>query len=251
MMRKAVTESPLDTLVDELMTLGLSKAAATLEEQYNSPDFLNCDRMTLLSRIIEPEYDSCINKRFSSRLRFAHLSGCPEDLSNCVDSKDRSYMPEDITSRLSSFDFVRNGMNVCILGASDSGKTYLAKSLGIMACNEFSVEYYETEALLESLADLKAMDFSKYSKRKKHLCKLDLLILDDFLLHSIADEQQVKILHELLNSRTESFKSTIVCSQRLPENWKAMILDDDIAADAIVKRATKHFTVMITSHKDS
>ena len=30
-----------------------------------------------------------------------------------------------------------------------------------------------------------------------------------------------------------------------------MILDDDIAADAIVKRATKHFTVMITSHKDS
>ena len=233
-MRKAVTESPLDTLVDELMTLGLSKAAATLEEQYNSPDFLNCDRMTLLSRIIEPEYDSCVNKRFSSRLRFAHLSGCPEDLSNCVDSKDRSYMPEDITSRLSSFDFVRNGMNVCILGASDSGKTYLAKSLG-----------------LESLADLKAMDFSKYSKRKKHLCKLDLLILDDFLLHSIADEQQVKILHELLNSRTESFKSTIVCSQRLPENWKAMILDDDIAADAIVKRATKHFTVMITSHKDS
>ena len=91
---------------------------------------------------------------------------------------------------------------------------------------------------------------AKYNKRKKHLCKLDLLILDDFLLHSITDERQVKVLHEILNKRAEALKSTIVCSQRMPQNWKVMILNDEIAADAIEKRATKHYTVMIESKKE-
>ena len=36
----------------------------------------------------------------------------------------------------------------------------------------------------------------------------------------------------------------------MPQNWKAMILNDEIAADAIEKRATKHYTVMIESKKD-
>ena len=241
---------PLDTIVDELMAIGMPRIANALEEQYKDPGFLTSDRLALISRIIEPEYISRINKRYTARLKFAHLSGSPEDISKCIDSKDRSYMPMDITRVLSSFEFIREGMNVCVLGASDSGKTYLVKALGIMACSDYSVEYYGTEELVEALTDLKAVDFKKFTKRRKHLCKLDLLIMDDFLLHSIADEQQVKVLHEILNNRTDASKSTIICSQRMPANWKAMIINDEIAADAIVKRATKHYTVMIESKKD-
>jgi len=247
----ARTTKPIDTIVDELLAIGLKRVAAALEEQYNSPDFLSLDRVELISRLIEPEYTETINRRFTTRLRNGHLTGCPQELENCVDSADRSYVPEGITGMLGSFDFIRKGMNVCILGASDSGKTYLAKALGIIACNEFMVEYYCTEELIEQLSDVKDLDLKKYNKRKKHLCKLDLLILDDFLLHSITDERQVKVLHELLNKRAEALKSTIVCSQRMPQNWKAMILNDEIAADAIEKRATKHYTVMIESKKDS
>ena len=40
-------------------------------------------------------------------------------------------------------------------------------------------------------------------------------------------------------------KSTIVCSQRNPESWTAMIMNDEISANAITKRVTKHYTVMI------
>lgn len=45
--------------------------------------------------------------------------------------------------------------------------------------------------------------------------------------------------------RSEKQKSTIICSQRTPENWKPMIMNDEISANSIVKRATKHYTVMI------
>ena len=247
---KKPTTQPIDPIIDQLLAIGLKKTAESLENLYNSPEFLNLDRVELISRLVEPEYTTTTNRRYLSRLKLAHLSGCPQELNSCTDSSERIYMPEGVVKTLSSGNFIRNGMNICILGASDSGKTYLAKALGISACSKFSVEYYDTEELIEQLSDVKVQSLKDYNKRKKHLCKLDLLILDDFLLHTITDEDQIKVLHQLLNKRAEALKSTIVCSQRMPKNWKAMIKDDPIAADAIEKRATKHYTVMIQSKTD-
>ena len=39
--------------------------------------------------------------------------------------------------------------------------------------------------------------------------------------------------------------STIICSQRDPSSWSAMIMNDEVSANAILKRATRHYTVMI------
>ena len=75
----------------------------------------------------------------------------------------------------------------------------------------------------------------------------DEIILDDFLLHTITDERKIKILFELLEKRNEQRKSTIVCSQRDPDNWKAMILNDEVSANSIMKRATKHYTIKINT----
>ena len=69
----------------------------------------------------------------------------------------------------------------------------------------------------------------------------------DFLLHTITDEWEIKILFELLEKRNEQRKSTIVCSQRDPDNWKAMILNDEVSANSIMKRATKHYTIKINT----
>lgn len=71
------------------------------------------------------------------------------------------------------------------------------------------------------------------------------MILDDFLLHTIVDEAESKVLFALLEGRSEKQRSTIICSQRALENWKPMIMNDEISTNSIVKRATKHYTVMI------
>ena len=39
--------------------------------------------------------------------------------------------------------------------------------------------------------------------------------------------------------------STMICSQREPASWSDMILNDEVSANAILKRATKHYTVVI------
>ena len=69
--------------------------------------------------------------------------------------------------------------------------------------------------------------------------------LDDFLLNTIMDEREVKVLMEIMEKRIETSRSTIVCSQREPDSWKAMIMNDEVSANAIMKRATKHYIVVI------
>jgi hypothetical protein len=158
---------------------------------------------------------------------------------------EREYLPRGITGTLSALDFIDAGMNVCILGPSDSGKSYLAKAIGIEACNTYKVEYHHCETLLEEMVALKAADYSKYQKRMKKTCGAALLILDDFLLHTITDEREVKVLFEILEKRSEINLSTIICSQREPASWSSMILNDEVSSNAIMKRATRHYTVVI------
>ena len=206
--------------------------------------------MTLLAELIGNEYQEKISKTLHNRLRTAKLLGSPEELEKCVDSSEREYIPSGITQLLFSLDFIAKGYNLCILGASDAGKSYLAKALGIKACNDYSVRYFHSEELIESMVALKKQDYAKFASRMKQLIKTDLVILDDFLLHTITDEKEVKILFELLEKRNEQSKSTIVCSQRDPDHWTAMILNDEVSANSILKRATKHYTIMIKAKEN-
>ena len=235
----------LNELVDELNELKLSQMAVTLEDLYHNPGFLEMDRMSMIANLIEPEYRDKVSKTLNNRLRYAKLKGSPEELSECIDSDKREYLPAGITELLCSLDFISRGYNICILGASDAGKSYLARAIGIKACNSFNVGYFHSEELLESMVFLKERDYEKYARKIKSYLKLDLIILDDFLLHTITDEREIKILFELMEKRNEGRKSTIVCSQRDPENWKAMILNDEVSANSIIKRATKHYTIKI------
>lgn len=240
---KALVES----LVDDLNVLGMPNMAATLEGMYSSPGFLEMDHLTLIAELIGAEYRDKISKRVNNRLRFAKLSGCPAELEKCIDSTQREYLPQGIPQLLASLDFIPKGFNVCILGASDAGKTYLAKAIGIKACNDYRVGYFHCEDLLEQYVSLKKADYAKFERKFKSLMKLDLIIIDDFLLHTLTDESETKMLFSILETRTQDQKSTIICSQRNPESWAAMIMNDEISANAIVKRVTKHYTIMINT----
>ena len=232
-------------LIDALNELGMPMMAATLDGLYRSKNFLEMDHLSLLTAMIEPEYSAHTTKKLNNRLKRAGLISFPGQISDCMDSGEREYFPTGITESLEEMSFIRDGMNICILGPSDSGKSYLAKSLGIEACHDYRVAYHHCESLLEELVSLKGRDYGKYQRKIKFLVKLDLLILDDFLLHTISDEREIKVLHELLEVRSELSRSVIVCSQREPKSWTSMMLNDEVSSNAILKRVTKHYTVVI------
>lgn len=232
-------------LAEQMEAIKLPLMALRLDELYRSPKYPEMDKLEFLSSLLEPEFHDKTTKALNNRLRAARLIGAPCEIGACIDSTVRRYEPTDLPKVLSSFQFIEDGLNVCILGASDSGKTYLAKALGTSACEKYRVSYNRCNELLEQLVALKAEDYAKYEKRMKNMMHFHLLILDDFLLNTISDEREVKILLEILEKRIELSRSTIVCSQREPSSWKAMIMNDEVSANAIMKRATKHYTVMI------
>lgn len=237
-------------IADQLNALGLARMAIALEDAYSAPGFLTADRLDLIGSIVASEYDERASRRLASRLRRARLLGCPEDISNCGDSGERTYAPAGVVEQLSSFAFVENGLNVLVLGASSSGKTYLAKAIGIAACHRFKVEYRHCDSMLYELADLKRRSIPKFEKAMRRLERVDLLIIDDFLITSTADEVESSIAFQILERRSEARKSTIMCSQRNPDGWAEMLSGDEVVANAIVKRSTRHYTILISKNSD-
>lgn len=242
-------EARLLDIETQLRDIGLPMMARQLDQEYRSPEFLTKDRLDLISDIIAPEFTEKTSKRLQNRMRNAKLIGTPCELSNCVDTTERQYKPTGVPKQLSSLRFIEEGMNVCILGASDSGKTYLAKAIGAAACMKYRVSYNRCNEFLPALVDQKQADYKKYEKAIKRILNFDLIIIDDFLLNTITDEREIKVLEEVLEKRMELSRSTIVCSQREPSSWDAMVLNDSVASDCIRKRFTKHYTVMI-QHKE-
>lgn len=235
----------LRSILEELAALKLPNMATELEKQYRQPKFHDTGRLELISTIIHAEYTATTEARYASRLKKAKLKGSACTLEQCKDSEERQYQPRDIVETLVSLDFIRSGMNLCIFGASDSGKTYLAKALGAEACREFRVAYYHCDELVGDLAAMRKTDYPKYKKKLQALTKLDLVILDDFLLHPITDDDEVKGLYDILERRNELTRSCIICSQREPKAWPSMLMEDEVSSNSILKRVTKHYNVMI------
>ena len=123
----------LDAILEELHELKLPRMAVELQTRFKQPEFVNIGRLELLGTVVHAEYSAAMENRYSARLKKAKLKGTSCSLDLCVDSKDRQYQPADIVSVLSTLNFIRSGMNLCVFGASDSGKTYLAKALGAEA----------------------------------------------------------------------------------------------------------------------
>lgn len=234
-------------LSEQMNTIKLPLMALKLDELYRSPDYPGMDKLDFLSALLAPEFRDKVTKTTNNRLRTAKLIGTPCEIDACVDSSARRYEPHGMPEILSSLQFIEDGLNVCILGASGSGKTYLAKAIGAAACARYRVSYNRCNELLENLAATKAADYGKYEKQVKKLLNFHLLILDDFLMNTIVDEREVKVLVEIMEKRIELSRSTIVCSQRNPDSWKAMVMNDEVSANAILKRATKHYTIIIQS----
>lgn len=237
--------SLLQELEFQMKDIGLPLMALKLDELYRSAEFPEMDRLDLISTLLEPEYRDKISKRINNRLRNAKLIGTPCDIGLCKDSEARKYEPSESPHILSTLRFIEDGLNVCILGPSDSGKTFLAKALGVSACEKYRVRYSRCSELLESLVSLKSNNYPKFQREIKRIISFELFILDDFLLNTIMDEREVKVLMEIMEKRLKLTKSTIVCSQRDPKSWRAMIMNDEVSANALLKRATKHYVIVI------
>jgi len=133
---------------------------------------------------------------------------------------------------VSLHDWIPQSQSVLIVGATGTGKTYVACALGNSACRHgLTVRYVRLQRLLNELGLARAD--GSYGKLLASLAKADLLILDDWGLAPLADRERRDLL-EVLEDR-HGRRATLVTSQLPLEHWHNAV-GDPTFADAILDR---------------
>ena len=216
---------------EKLMKLKLTKMAELYKEQSTSKAALELSFDERFSILIDGETDSKYNNLISGIKKRSHIKMPNASISDIKFYPDRE-IDRELTVKLASCDYINNHLNVIVIGATGSGKTYYISALGNEACSKaFNVKYVRLPDLLYDLDQARSKN--NYKKKLRALSRVELLIIDEFLLTPTTNEQQKDIL-ELLELRYDSH-STIFDSQFLPEGWHQN-LGGGALADAILDR---------------
>jgi len=220
----------LNPIIYQLQQLRLHAMAKAFKDQLEHPTITQLSFEERLGLLVDTEVIARENRRLQMRLRNARLqqSACLED----VDYYASRNLDKSLLATLSQCGWVTGHHNILIVGPCGTGKTFLACALAHKACLSGHTAYYCRIGRLLSELQLNKGD-GQYVKRMSDLAKTEVLILDDFGLSPLTDEQRRDLL-EILDDRHDK-RSTIVTSQIPVKLWHETIGNETLA-DAILDR---------------
>lgn len=219
--------------LDKLRSMRLTGMANAFAEQLGKP-LSDLDFESRLGLLVEQEWLLRENRKLERLLQNAKLKqpACVEN----IDYQHPRGLSKTKILELAQGRWITQHLNVFITGPTGSGKTYLACALAHKACLQgFSSRYYRLPRLWQELKVAKAE--GSYTTWLFKTAKIDVLILDDWGLVALDDEQRRDLL-ELLDDRYQH-TSTIVTSQLPTTHWHEY-LNDATLADAILDRLLHH-----------
>ena len=146
-------------------------------------------------------------------------------------SLQRGLTQADLRS-LAKLEWCEPGRPVIFIGPTGIGKSYLARALGLLACERGKTSLFlPITDFLENLSAARATN--GYLKFRERLVRTDVLILDDLGMRKFTS-QEAEDLRDIIEHRSYG-KSTLITTQ-LPVNHWGEVIGDEIILDALVDR---------------
>ena len=209
--------------VDTLKAMRFSAMADEFERQLSDPNSYASlsfeDRMGLL---VDAEWNRRQANKYKRLVHAAHFSVPSATVESIEYYEDRKLDKGQIV-KFSTCQYIERGHHIVLKGASGNGKTYIACALGNAACRKYlSVRYIRMPELLDELSYARATH--EFRKVIKAYQKVDLLILDEWLIRSLTSEESYN-LFEIVERRS-THGSTIFCTQFETKGWYKRINPD-------------------------
>lgn len=215
---------------EKLYALKLIGMLEAFDQQRSQPETHDLSFEERLGLLVDREMICRENKRLERLLRGAKLrvNACIED----IDYRHPRGLDRSRIASLASCDWIQQQLNLCLTGATGTGKTWLACAFGNQACRQgYSVRYFRLPRLFEMLRI--AQGDGSYPRIMNQLAKTDLLILDDWGLQKLNVSQRNDLM-EIIEDRYK-LRSTLIASQLPIDHWHDYVGEATIA-DAILDR---------------
>jgi len=196
-----------------------------------------------IDEVVRAEAAATRQRRVKNLIRNSHL---PQPL-KMIPEFDFDFQPDldrRLVMDLATLDFMERNTSVLFMGTNGTGKSHLAQSLGLLACQKEYRTYYTTLSSL--LTDLNLGVFEKtLEKRMRKYINPELLVIDE-MGHDRLELKLVKeahLLFKVINKRYNDDKPLIFTSNVEKELWPEF-LGDPLTTSAILDRIFHHSVIV-------
>ncbi|WJV19371.1 IS21-like element helper ATPase IstB [Rossellomorea marisflavi] len=217
----------------KLTEMKMGGMADIYQEQSQNRDYQKMDFEDRFQLLVDVEYDRRRSNKLGRLIKQATLNEPTAAIEDIEYHPDRK-LNKQLILELAGGNYIQRHHNLILMGASGNGKTWIANAFGVQACRQFhSVKYIRLPELLDELSVAKFEADGSFRRLIQKYRKVDVLILDEWLLTDLPEEHVLLVL-EIIESRLKR-ASTIFCSQFSPEGWHAKLGQAQVA-DAILDR---------------
>lgn len=222
--------SSVQQTIDRLRELRLASMADAYQHQLQQPKLHELGFDDRLGLLVEYEVSERESRKLGRLIRSAQLPDhrTLED----IDYRESRGIEKSQIARLANCEWIRQRLNLIVVGATGVGKTCLASAFGSQACRlGFPVSFYRASDLYELISSV-LLDGS-LPRLRASITKPALLIVDDFGLTQVS-LPVAQVLLDIIDNRMRT-GSLLITSQFPTDQWH-VLLPDPTLADAILDR---------------
>ena len=234
----------IEETIQKLITMKMPTMAQATRELLQSAPSEQLSFEDKLGLVVDREWADRDNRRVARRIKEARL-GTSASLEQ-IDCDTARGLDKALVRQLMSCQWAKQKQNIIITGATGTGKSFFASALAEAACRQgLRALFVRVPRIVEELAVARVSGV--YASTLAKISRIEVVVLDDFLLAPMKDTERRDLL-EVLEDRYAR-ASTIITSQMPTKTWHDA-LNDPTIADAICDRVL-HNAHLVDLHGQS